>query len=154
MFQDGPIAQAVDTVVAGGAAYFSAAGNEARQSYQSSFRPGGSYNPNVFPAAGAGLTFFGGTAHNFNSGGSDDFQNITVAAHADVTIVLQWDSPFFSVSGSPGSQNDLDIYLLNSSNQVVAASAFTNIGHDAVEILAYTNPTGSAQARKLATVKF
>src|SRR5262249_48166273 len=40
MFQDGIVAQAVDNVVAGGAAYFSAAGNEARQSYQSSFRAG------------------------------------------------------------------------------------------------------------------
>ena len=40
MFQDGIIAQAVDNVVATGVAYFSAAGNEGRQSYQSVFRPG------------------------------------------------------------------------------------------------------------------
>ena len=38
-FQDGIIAQAVDSVVAGGVAYFSAAGNHARQSHQSIFRP-------------------------------------------------------------------------------------------------------------------
>ena len=31
MFQDGPIAQAVDTVKAGGVAYFSAAGNHMRK---------------------------------------------------------------------------------------------------------------------------
>ena len=43
MFQDGPIAQAVDTVVAQGAAYFSAAGNQARQSYESVFRPGATF---------------------------------------------------------------------------------------------------------------
>ena len=157
MFQDGIVAQAVDTVVAGGAAYFSAAGNEARQSYQSGFNAGQSFALDAFLALGGNpnLRFFGGTAHNFNpSGPADVFQNITVAAHADITIVLQWNSLFFSVSGSPGSQNDLDIYLLNSSNQVVAASAFTNIGQDAVEILDYTNPSGSAQALKLMIVKF
>jgi len=157
MFQDGPIAQAVDTVVTGGAAYFSAAGNEARQSYQSSFNAGQAFAPDAFLALGgnSNLRFFGGTAHNFNpSGAADVFQNITVAAHADIIIVLQWNSPFFSVSGSPGAQNDLDIYLLNSSNQVVAASAFINIGHDAVEILDYTNPSGSAQTLKLMIVKF
>jgi uncharacterized repeat protein (TIGR01451 family) len=157
MFQDGPIAQAVDTVVAGGAAYFSAAGNEARQSYQSGFNAGQSFTKDAFlPLGGnSALTFWGGTAHNFNPGGAADvFQTVTVAAHADITIVLQWNSPFFSVSGSPGSQNDLDIYLLNNSNQVVAASAFTNIGNDAWEIIDYTNNTGSAQALKLMIVKF
>ena len=157
MFQDGPIAQAVDTVVAGGAAYFSAAGNEARQSYQSSFNAGQSFAQDAFLAFGGSpsLRFWGGTAHNFNPGGAADvFQTVTVAAHADITIVLQWNTPFFSVSGSPGAQNDLDIYLLNSANQVVAASAFTNIGNDAWEIIDYTNNTGSAQALKLMIVKF
>ncbi|HTM09644.1 MAG TPA: putative Ig domain-containing protein [Verrucomicrobiae bacterium] len=153
MFQDGIVAQAVDTVVAGGAAYFSAAGNEARQSYQSSFRAGGSYAPGAFQALN-GNTFFGGTAHNFNPSGSDDFQSITVKAHADISIVLQWDSPFFSVSGSPGTQNDLDIYLLNSSNQVVAEGAAINTGNDALEILDYTNSTNFDQSLKLMIVKF
>ena len=41
MFQDGPIAQAVDTVKAMGAAYFSSAGNSARNSYEDSFRNSG-----------------------------------------------------------------------------------------------------------------
>jgi len=153
MFQDGPIAQAVDTVVAGGAAYFSAAGNEARQSYESSFRAGTAYAQGAFPAAGIGLTFRGGTAHNFNSSGSDEFQSVTVAGNAEIIIVLQWNSPFFSVSGSPGTQNDLDIYLVNSVNQVVAKSAFNNIGNDPVEILDYINHSASAQVLKLMIVK-
>jgi hypothetical protein len=41
MFQDGVIAQAVDTVKARGVSYFSAAGNLARQSYEAPFRPTG-----------------------------------------------------------------------------------------------------------------
>ena len=43
MFQDGPIAQAVDDVVASGVAYFSSAGNQARQGYDSAFVPGTVY---------------------------------------------------------------------------------------------------------------
>jgi len=41
MFQDGAVAQAVDQVVAQGAVYFSAAGNQARVSYEGPFRPSG-----------------------------------------------------------------------------------------------------------------
>ncbi|MGH9891871.1 MAG: hypothetical protein ACREA0_07800, partial [bacterium] len=41
MFQDGIIAQAVDQVKARGVSYFSAAGNDGRKSYESSFRPSG-----------------------------------------------------------------------------------------------------------------
>src|SRR5262249_25226969 len=41
MFQDGVIAQAVDSVVQQGALYFSAAGNFANHSYESAFRGSG-----------------------------------------------------------------------------------------------------------------
>lgn len=43
MFQDGIIAQAVNQVKAMGVAYFSAAGNVGRQSYESAFRPSGQF---------------------------------------------------------------------------------------------------------------
>ncbi len=151
MFQDGIIAQAVDDVVASGAAYFSAAGNEARQSYESVFRPGS------FFAAGSFGTpnFFGGTAHNFNPSGTDHFQSITIPAHGSVTFIFQWDSPFFSVSGPPGSPNDLDIYLLNSSStQVLASSTDINTGADAVEVFSYTNNASSSVNVNLMIVKF
>jgi hypothetical protein len=42
MFQDGILAQAIDTVHDRGVAYFSSAGNDARQSYESDFRMSGS----------------------------------------------------------------------------------------------------------------
>ena len=58
--------------------------------------------------------FFGGeNAHNFDpSGGLDRFQNITVSEGAGFTMVLQWDSPFFSASGGTGTLNDLDVYIV------------------------------------------
>ena len=50
---DGIIAQAVDNVVATGVAYFSAAGNDARNAYSSAFRPGTVFRPGTpLPAWG------------------------------------------------------------------------------------------------------
>ena len=54
-------------------------------------------------------------------------------------IVLQWDSPFFSVSGPPGTPTDLDIYLLPRTELVASswstATTTNNLGGDPVEIL-------------------
>ena len=145
MFQDGIVAQAVNGVVSTGVAYFSSAGNQARQSYQSVFRPGDFFANGAIPAAPGAPAFLGGTAHNFSSNGSKDhFLSVTIPAGTSVSIVLQWDSAFFSVSGSPGTQNDLDLYVLNpSATQVLAGTAFNNIGGDAVELFGATN-TGLA----------
>jgi subtilisin family serine protease len=141
MFQDGIIAQAVDSVVAGGVAYFSSAGNQARQSYQSAFRAGDFFADSAFPSVFGAPSFLGGIAHNFNSsGGKNHFQSITIPGLTTVRFSLQWDSPFFSVSGSPGTENDLDIYLLDASaTQVLAGSALNNVGGDAVEFLGLRN---------------
>src|ERR1044071_2485908 len=74
MFQDGIVAQAVNQVVGGGVAVFSAAGNQARRSYQSVFRPGTGFGLGAIPSAPGAPFFFGGTAHNFDaSGGIDVF---------------------------------------------------------------------------------
>jgi uncharacterized repeat protein (TIGR01451 family) len=159
MFQDGVIAQAVDTVFAGGAAYFSAAGNEARQSYEHAFNPGKTFIDGEIPSVFGAPHFFGGVAHNFSSGGTDYFQSITIPAHKTVTFVLQWDSPFFSVSGSPGTRNDLDIYVLNSSaTQVIGGSAVDNtgggLGGDAVEFFTFANNGSSSLNVNLMIVKF
>ena len=123
MFQDGVIAQAVDDVAASGVSYFSAAGNEGRFGYDHAFVPGQFIS-------GAGI------AHNF---GGTILQRISGPSGSQFRIVLQWDSPFFSVSGPPGTPTDLDIYLLGSDGAggfvVVAAAANNNIGGDPVEIL-------------------
>jgi hypothetical protein len=83
----------------------------------------------------------GGTAHNFrSSGGTDQFQSILIPPGSTFILSLQWDSPFFSVSGPPGSQNDIDLYILDSSaTQVLAGTTFNNIGGDAVELFGAMN---------------
>jgi hypothetical protein len=130
MFQDGIIAQAVDSVVAAGVAYFSSAGNEARDAYSSAFRPGVAFSPGAFPSASGAPFFFGGTAHDFDPGpGTDVFQRITLPNGEGFIMSLQWDSPAASVSpGAPGSPNDLDVYVFNAAGtQVVAGSVLHNI---------------------------
>jgi len=147
MFQDGIIAQAVDMVQRKGAPYFSSAANNARQSYESSFRAGPLFADGAFPSATCAPHFFGGTAHNFDPGpGVDVFQRITVPAGTEFSISFQWDSPFASVCpGCPGSPNDLDIYVFDDPpTTVLAGSTDTNIGGDAVEVFRIFNPPGSA----------
>lgn len=139
MFQDGIIAQAVDSVVANGVSYFSSGGNSARQAYESVFRPGDLFPFDSIPSAAG--TFLGGVAHNFNPGGAKDhFQSITIPAGTTILLSLQWDSPYSSVSGGAGTQNDLDLYVLDESESVIlAGAAFNNLGGDPVEIFGATN---------------
>jgi len=134
MFQDGPIAQAVDTVKAMGVAYFSAAGNETRQSYEDTFRESGE----------AGH-FTGSTRHDFDPGsGTDTLQSITIAANSTVYFVFQWQDRYASVSGSPGAASDLDIILYRSNGQYLTGAYSDNIGGDPVEILGYRNRGGES----------
>ncbi|EDX73882.1 peptidase families S8 and S53 domain protein [Coleofasciculus chthonoplastes PCC 7420] len=130
MFQDGVIAQAIDTVVAQGVSYFSAAGNDARQSYESAFN-----GSNLFEE------LVGGEFHDFDSGaGVDIFQSLTIPENSGFGISFQWDSPFFSVSGGAGSLNDLDIFLFDQSGtNILASSVNQNVGNDAVEFFSFFN---------------
>ncbi len=131
-FQDGVIAQAVDTVVAGGAAYFSSAGNSARQSYDSTFRPG-----TVYAAGAFGASFKGGTAHDFDSGaGVDSFQKVTCSSSgAQIVLSLQWDNPYPSLGG-PAPTADVDLYFFNDPpTTLLGASTDDQPPNDPVEIL-------------------
>ncbi len=127
-YQDGIIAQAVDQVVNGGVAYFSLAGNFGRRAYESGFRDSGNNG-------------CGGRLHDFDPGpGVDTAQQVTIPAGSNVTLSFQWDQPFFSVSGAPGSANNMDLCLLDNTNTVVATGANNNAGGDPVEVVNFTNP--------------
>ena len=146
MFQDGIIAQAVDQVVNMGVPYFSAAFNNNRTSYQSSFVASGDLGPS------------GGQLHDFDpSSAVDAFQQVTIAPGSSVTLSFQWDDPFASVSGGPGASSDLDIYLLDAPNpagNVLAASANFNLDADPVEVLGFANTTGAPITAYLAIENF
>lgn len=134
-FQDGPIAQAVDTVKGMGIAYFTSSGNGARKGYESAFRPSGQF---------VNLGFGAEEAHDFDPGaGVDICQQVTIGVGDRVTLSYQWDQPFFAVSGAPGSASDMDIILTNAACNTaapLATAADSNVGGDPLELLSYTNP--------------
>lgn len=140
MFQDGEIAQAVDAVHALGAAYYSSAGNQGRQSYEAAFVDSGV--PGFRPWY---------TRHDFDvSGNVDTTQAVTISNNGEVTFVLQWQDPAFSASGPPGAATDLDLFLYNAAGtSVLAGGTANNIGGDPVEVINYRNSSGSEQTLQI-----
>lgn len=112
MFQDGIIAQAADEAARLGVPYFSSNGNNAREAYQSDFRP--------VSASPGGLT---GTWHDFDPGPGVDVTQSLVLTPADglnqTSMSFQWDEPFFSVSGPPGSASDVDVVMFDDAGNPV-----------------------------------
>ena len=131
MFQDGIIAQAADTVKANGVAYFSSAGNGGRNSWET--------DAQGFESAGT-VGFFGGIRHDFDPGeGVDDLQSFVLASGTTIWS-FQWDEPFASVSGAPGSASDLDILLYDSTGAFTLLGGFSfNEGGDPVEVFGVIN---------------
>jgi len=136
-FQDSVISQAIENVSQSGVAYITAAGNAGSNSYTSPFRP------TIDPTSNA---LFNTKLHDFDS--SEDstnvFQRITIPKGEGILLAMQWDEPFYSVSGFPGSQSDLDIHLLDKSKTKILASAnAANIGADPYEVLQFLNEENS-----------
>ena len=105
IFQDGVIAQAVETVVAAGAVYFSSAGNSGNLNDGTS----GVWEGNFVAAAERPGAIGSGTAHRF--GPSDNYNVITV--DSPVYFTLQWSDPWGA------SSNDYDLYLMNADRTVI-----------------------------------
>ncbi len=104
-FQDGIIAQAVNSVTASGAAYFSAAGNSGNLNdgtsgvWQGDFVDSGTSLPG-FP---------GNPLHDF--GGGTPFNTLT--ANAPFAVTLRWSDP------QNGSANDYDLCVLDATFTVI-----------------------------------
>ncbi|HEY0747318.1 MAG TPA: S8 family serine peptidase [Steroidobacteraceae bacterium] len=144
MFQDGIVAQAVDSVKRHGVAYFSSAGNEARQSYEAPFRHSHTDGSS-------------GERHNFaTSGKADGLQTITVTDQGLELLVLNWDQPFRSAGGA-GSISDVDLIFYDMKGELIpdcddnlqpAVCQFpgisNNIGGDALEEAVISNTSGAS----------
>jgi PKD repeat protein len=144
-FQDGVISQAVTAAVNAGVHYFSAAGNDGTGSYQGAFNAGAT----ATAMSGTGqdgigtVTIAAGTLDNFkSSGGTDDYQRITVPDGSSVDLLLQWDQPGYSAGGA-ACQNEVDDYLLSARSltpaNVVAYSNTSTVGADPVQDITFTN---------------
>jgi hypothetical protein len=164
MFSDGIVAQAADLAVARGAAYFSSAGNQARESYESDYREvlvpingGGNLNGNGTP--------FVMRRHDFNpSSATDTLQKIHITQAGGQGVIVfsfQWDQPFLSsttfahltdptsTSQPRGATGDLDMLIYDDKGILVPLcppglsvgitcqlTGQRNIGGDAVDIAA------------------
>ncbi|MEN8166511.1 MAG: choice-of-anchor D domain-containing protein [Pseudomonadota bacterium] len=122
MFQDGVIAQAVDQVDAQGIPYFSSAGNNGREAYEAPFIDSGLTGP------------VGGDLHDFDPGPGVDTR-LEISQNADTIYIMQWQDPYFSVSGPPGASTDLDICFYSPPSALTPIGCVTddNIGGDPIE---------------------
>jgi len=109
VFQDGPIAKAVNDVVASGALYFSSAANSGNLSSGTSGTWEGDFNAG--PASGAPLPA-GYTLHVF--GGGQAFDVLTAAT---TFISTKWSDPLGA------STNDYDMFLLNAAGTTVLCAS-------------------------------
>ncbi|MGD8348010.1 MAG: PKD domain-containing protein [Gammaproteobacteria bacterium] len=118
MFQDGIVAQAVDTVASSGIAYYSAAGNAGKAGYEAPFDDSGEIFCIEFflPIGDCDPTYERvGRMHDFDPGpGVDQYMSVTVPIGSVLTVALQWDQPF----GGPGAKNDHDVVLLDQTGGV------------------------------------
>lgn len=157
-FQDGPIAVAIDRVTDDGVTYLSAAGND--NLFDSAGNEIASWEAPAFRDSGAcpeaveKLASFNGThCMDFDpDGGTDRTFGITAQAGEVLTLDLQWAEPWFGVG------TDLDAFLLSGAGKILAASSEENTGGGGtqrpVEILQWTNESGSARTVQLAVNRF
>ena len=175
-FQDGIVALAVDDVVTNDeVAYFSSAGNNAANSYESdnfdsvanqtldaileqdatlddaldSVDSSGNPVQGDFSVPPGGYSY-----HDFDpdSNSIDNRQQISLNNGHRIRFITQWDDPFYTFGGV---DTDLDIFLIDSDNQVVAHSFNDNIANRTpTEYLDFTNTSGSSQSYDLVIGKY
>jgi hypothetical protein len=160
-FQDGIVAQAIDTVASQGVAYFSAAGNDGNLAYDNTAPQ---FNAGSGPEAGETLL-------NFDASGNTNAPALTVSVPPlfpgeFIAAVLEWDQPYLTGAypGTPGSTTGatsrLDLCVsvpsgtgVQTYNYNVQAATCTGLnatGTDPVQILIIANPA-SANTNTTAT---
>jgi hypothetical protein len=150
-FQDGIVAQAIDTVQAQGVAYFSAAGNNGTLAYDNT-APSFATLSSTAPNAGEDLLTFG------TSGGSPVTSlPVTIPAMIPgefVAVVVEWDQPY--VTGAPnsgGATSRIDLCITGASGNdliyddnlnLTTCTGANALGADPVQILIVANPANSS----------
>jgi hypothetical protein len=150
MFEDGIVAQAVESVIARGITYISSAGNFASQSFGGNWHAGSSYTTGTItkdPAAvSAPSTVYTGTSFNFaGTGSGNDTDSFQLGPAKSINLSVQWDSPYKSANSSSGATTQLDAYILNSAGTMIeAGSAALVTGKDPIQQFTFTNPSTTA----------
>ncbi len=139
-YQDGPIAQAIDQVSAGGVAFVAAAGNFDGQAWDTAHV---TTAPDTDPK-----THLDGSFIDFNTADSstavDVRQRLKIQPGTSVLLNLQWDQPWYTASGVT---TDLDLIVVDASSGKVLSSGTRNLTDTVggkqfpVDQLAFTNTT-------------
>ncbi|HUQ93795.1 MAG TPA: S8 family serine peptidase, partial [Bryobacteraceae bacterium] len=111
-FQDGPIAQAANTVTAAGAVYFSSSANSGNLTHGTSGTFEGDFVPSAAPAPAAIIALEGRPVllHSF---GENAYATLTKATS---TVTLKWSDPL------GGSANDYDLFVMDSAGTSILGS--------------------------------
>jgi hypothetical protein len=153
-YQDGLVAQAIDTVEAGGVAYFSAAGNDGMNAYENTAPTFGTLSTTA-PTNGEYLL-------NFDTTGKTTTTSLPVTipalAQGDfVAIVVEWDQPYVTgaSAASPGASSQINLCIegatgtdpienINGQSEQ-ACTGVNAIGADPNQILIIGNPANAAK---------
>jgi len=150
MFEDGAIAQAVESAIARGITFVSTAGNLGVQSYARNWQAGKNYSTGTInkdpSATNAPTTVFAGTSFNFApSGPVNDMQSFQLAPGKSINLSVQWDSPYFSAPGSTGATSQVDAYVLNAGGTMIEGGSYAlTIGKDPTQQVLFTNPSNTS----------
>ena len=154
-FQDGIVAQAIDTVEAQGVAYFSAAGNDGNGSNALSYEntaPSFSTLSTSTPNAGEYLL-------NFDTTGASNTTQLPVTIPPIppgdfLAIVVQWDQPYVTgAPGSPGASSSIDLCvtggtgsdtIVNYDGDAATCTGLNAIGVDPYQIMIIGNPASAS----------
>jgi len=154
MFQEGPVDVAISSVVADGALYFTAAGN-------GNLRVGGNnvgsyeapaYRPTTCPAAVDDFAPYL-DCHDFNPGaGVDTTDDLSVANGGGFIVNFQWAQPWWGVA------DDLDVFVIDASDNTVLAASFDDQTDGAnsipFEFFGWTNTTGATATVKIVLARW
>ncbi len=134
MFQDGPVAVAVNDVTAQGVTYYSSAGNN---NVRSAANDIGSWETPAFRNSGscpAGVPAYATQCMDFDPGaGVDNTLSYSVGAGRTLRLNLQWAQPQFGVA------TDIDMYLLSGGALITQSEGDNSTTNKAFEFLAATN---------------
>ena len=124
-FQDGIVAQAVNTVTTAGALYFSSAANSGNLTHGTSGTFEGDFVASA-TAPPAAITTFEGAVIILHSFGANSYTTLTGAS---TFISLKWSDPL------AGSANDYDLFVMDSTaTNILASSTTSQVGsQDPVE---------------------
>jgi hypothetical protein len=151
-FQDGLVAEAINTVEGNGIAYFSSAGNNGTLAYDNN-SPNFSFASTSAPNSGEKLLNF---APSGTPTATTTMLPVTIPPMVPgefVAIVVEWDQPY--VTGAPnsgGSTSAIDVCITgatgndiidNGNLQAESCSGASTVGQDPVQIMIIDNPANA-----------